>query len=409
MAEIPSADEATTPPVPGEGEPSPVPEAHKRRPIGELYQCSRLDEQRKRHPIELARLPGWPSSQLTGAGHGWGEELDKAVGGGLMPGELIAVGAQAAGSGKTAFVAQVAWGCALATAKMLTGEHGPWSKNPLMPVIIFSEMSPQELVWRQLGRWVGAAGTEFRKGASSDNKSAWDDALKAWRTGPLAEAARWLEVFGDEQLSPGGVPLDAHNRIIHLREAIGRTRRELEDEAKAAGVTRPIVPLLVVDPIQRLAPSSENEIEALNMTSRALRSLAQEDGEELVVIVTSDTNKRSATGEDTSGAGSFRGSYQLIHEASAAFVLSPNMVEGEDEKKTERERCSTFDDPKGKSGRVINVHLVKSRWGDAGAKVSLVWDPAHGHRWYPKGLHEGPPSNSAHRPYQDEDDDAPPR
>lgn len=78
--------------------------------LGDAYGVAQLEHDRERELLTLSDLPH---------GHRWGRHLDNILGG-IRPGYFLAFGAENAGSGKTAFVMQVADGLALLNAQTVS-------------------------------------------------------------------------------------------------------------------------------------------------------------------------------------------------------------------------------------------------------------------------------------------------
>lgn len=302
--------------------------------------------------ISLAKLPTrWTLGPVEG--HGIGHELNRVLGGGVCKGYMTAVGASAAGTGKTAFVMQVADGLAFRTAELL--EEG--APGPLTPVLVTSEMQPEALSWRSLSRVLSVPYRVFRAGASAwkaevvdDLESIRRDVQKAM-AGPLGDARRWVRVM--RRGRQGGGQL-----IASIRRVAKLWKDELE---QAHG--REVVPVVVFDPIQRFLDPGQPEIEGQSRIAELLEEAALEDG--LVVIVTSDTSKAAATSKPRKGegpdegAGVFRGSYKLLHAVDSAMVL--RRAKG----------------AKWSAGRIeMEIVFAKNRWG-ALDTVPFWYDPAH--------------------------------
>lgn len=260
--------------------------------------------------VSLARLPAWPMATTPGhPGHGWGTALEEQLGGGVEPGEMIGVGASSAGAGKTAFVAQLADGLALRSAAIAGGDTS-WGRT-LTPVIFASEMSVETLTKRTWSRWLRVSYSQIRDRGNSD---AWDRGIEALTSGPLAQAWQWKH----------HLPLD--QVVGKLRVVVRALRNHVEQDCPGFRV----VPVVFIDPIQRVMDGSAGEVEALNAASDAIRRVTSE--EKVITFVTSDTNKTAATGNGSTdlveaGVGAFRGSYRLQHDLDAALFLSLDRAE----------------------------------------------------------------------------------
>ena len=333
--------------------------------LSTLYGVEDLDRDRCRSLMSLATLPPWSGATKRRSdgpvyGHGWGDHLDRLLGGGIHPGYMLALGASAAGAGKTAWLMQVVDGLALRSAELLeTGRPGP-----LTPVLILSEMSPAALTWRTLARWTGADSRTFRAGASAERlldrsdaeelvERAFSDAREALQ-GPLEASRRFLRMF---QSKKAGRPLlEETAQLVELwREELGReTGRE-------------IWPVLILDPVQRWQDPKKGEVEALNDLIESIGEFAHRKGREWIVFLTSDTNKGTAAGQTSGGVrqeaiAGFRGSYKLMHLVDSAIYLHRINELNQDSRRV-----------------VLETVLVKNRWGSTrGPWPHFQWTPWNG-------------------------------
>lgn len=322
-------------------------EAIKRLPpsMAESRTVEDLDREREAELIPIGTLPGWPGGPPTG--HGWGQELNELLGGGVHPGYMAAVGAARAGAGKTAFVMQLATGLALRTLHQVEKNE----PGPLTPVVVLSEMSIDALHWRMLARWTGEDSRWFRAGKSAVDQldateetleAAYEKAKQAWK-GELWRGMKFLWLY---------TPTTTANVVPGLKDYVSLLKEGLE-----ALYGRPVCPVVVVDPIQRWQEPLKNEVEALNHLVESLHA-ATTDGR-WITLLTSDTNKASATGSapnenpQEKGAAAFRGSYKLMHLPDAAMVLS-----------------RPTEDIRG----VLELVLVKNRWGSNHEQPRYFWD-----------------------------------
>lgn len=319
-----------------------------------LYGETELEHDRNRELVSLASLPPWPGCKSR-AGHGWGEGLDRTLGGGICPGYLLAIGASSAGAGKTAFVMQLADGLALRTAQLLR-EKKP---GPLTPVLVASEMRPGELSWRSLARWTSVDARIFRAGQSAEQLltgeelspiAAVDHAFQSAKEaikGEFGASRSFLRFFSKRS---SGVEL-----VKDLSAICAQWKEKLEKEHPG----RAVWPVVVLDPIQRFQGAGA-EVEALNTFVEELSATAQAKG--WVTLLTSDTNKPSASGNTNKGdkreegAAAFRGSYKLQHLVDAAIYLT-----------------RPDDDP---DRPELLAVLVKNRWGSSAKNhwPRYLWD-----------------------------------
>ena len=318
--------------------------------LATLYGSEQLTRDNERELVSLARLPKWPGGPAVG--HGWGTKLDEMLGGGVCPGYLLAVGAASAGAGKTAWVHQLADGLALRTAELLDQNQ----EGPLTPVLFLSEMRPDALTWRSLGRWTGRNASDFRAGGSHPEREAVMNAAHEALGGALGRSRAFVRYWQGEK------------RGRDLAGALANLLRTWTEQLQAEHPDREVWPVVVMDPLQRFRDhAGAGEVDAVNELVATIGAQARRDG--WVVLLTSDTNKASATGATTEGrdkrnvleegAAALRGTYQLTHEADAVLYLR-------------RE-----DDRSG----VVRAHVVKNRWGklsepDGKDSPAYTWEGA---------------------------------
>lgn len=318
--------------------------------------------------VSLAQLPGWApdgreppaffGSATAPDGHGLGAHFSQAIGHGLRPGEMLAIGAASAGAGKTAFLMQLVDGLALRNVDASDGRND-WG-SVLTPVLVASEMGIDALTWRSLARWTGHPSSIFRGGRTvlrTDKRAtnAWSAARSALSpSSPLGLSRQWLRLVNPKNVGAllskeGGGP----QAFVFELERIVETWRERL--AKETG--KDVVPIVVLDPLQRYQ-GGDDAIDALNVLLRSLCTSTVE--KKWITLVTSDTNKASAKGDNAKDATDgewatavFRGSYNLMHEVTAAVALrtSKTLFPSEDEKR--------------RGVRVVEAVFAKQRWGSA--------------------------------------------
>lgn len=328
--------------------------------VPRTYTLEDLDADRRRELLALADLP---------EGHGWGAEMDRILGGGLAPGDVLALGASSAGAGKTAFLMQLADGLALRSANLADTMDG----SPLTPMILLSEMAPSALARRTLGRLTGAPSWFFRSGKAAERSSRKGEAENAYRE---AEAL----------LAPGGLfsRLSAWQRVARPEsrgcDLLGQLKTSAEGfradvEARYPG--REVWPVVVIDPIQRWQDPKLSEVEALNVLAEEIDALADANG--WIVLLTSDTNKAAAKGAeeaDTSPAGLFRGSYKLFHSCDVILAYTADKAQD------------------GEKVRGVTLEVAKNRNGQAFRKARFAWTLESGRfAALPDG--EAPPSRGS--------------
>jgi len=326
--------------------------------MGARYGLAELDRDRNRELIGFAKLPPWPSwslpyDSLLATGHGLGAALESYLGGGFGPGEIYVIGAAKAKAGKTAFLMQLAEGLALRSAAVALGAEGlarigEGLSRPeqavveavagelgvygpaLTPVIVVSEMPADALTRRWLARWTGGNAGWFRagktalKGAKPDKaddiNEAWKQAREAISSGLMAEARNDHMIW-----VPGAVAREGTGPGWKLGGYVERWRSRLQERYR-----REVVPVLVIDPVQRFQTPMENEVSALSAFAATIREWTTGEntgqGGPWVTLLTSDATKHTATGKaqaegDDMATAVLRGSYHLAHELSGVFVL----------------------------------------------------------------------------------------
>lgn len=341
--------------------------------LAEHYSAERLRKDCARSVFSIAALPFWRGAS-EGAGHGWGRELDRALGG-LVLGRFLVVGAAGAKAGKTSFLMQLADGLALHSAAVLAGERS----GPLFPTFILSEMSAAALTYRTLGRWFGCSSRWFTGAPNLEIEGA-ENMLDEARTRREDEIRR-AQTQAAEELDGGTLAaMRRFQRVPHVpgsgADALDRAARTLDAwRAQLQAETgRDVWPVLLVDPIQRFA--SGNEVEGLNELAERLRRIA-DAGDGRIVLATSDTNKASAKGDADAGsrdagqeaAAILRGSYALPHAVDAVIILGADATDGPV--------------PLGAARRVA-ASVGLNRWGPAGGAAGFAWEPWSG-RFMPDG------------------------
>jgi hypothetical protein len=328
----------------------------------DAYGIEELEKDRGRELVSIATLPGWPGS--SGNGHGWGKELNQALGGGICPGYSLAIGAATAKAGKTSLLMQLAVGLSLRTAELIENRK----PGPLTPVLVCSEMSAQALTWRALARWTGYDSRIFRAGKNAQDlyiegkptemdraehvAKAWQAAEDALTEGLFAESRRYMR-----GLSPHHKHLGGRALMEHLESMVGAWVMDLK-----AQYNREVWPVVVLDPIQRWTDSNLKELEALGGLVEALGTATEKHG--WIVLMTSDATKATATRSadqekpidpKTLAAEVFRGSYKLQHLCDAAI-------------------CLMADDGKDEDGSApMKLVFALNRWGPDHLKSRYRW------------------------------------
>ena len=300
---------------------------------------------------ELVRLdklpspPGWRAHAHAGgngavepdAGYGMGTFLNDILGGGIGRGEALVLGAAGPGAGKTHLLGQWAEGLALRCEAMLKNPEG-WapSTRTLTPVIVLSELMPTALLGRAVARWTGIDGNVFRQGrhwkgyVTNGERGESINAEQAERIanaavmegGDLAPLLHWMRRL---PIPAGGSPLSTIDEVKAAAAGWAKQLREV-----AASHDFDIVPVVMIDPIQRYQGADDDEIRALNVLVEGIHDAAIAEG--FAMLCTSDTNKDSTTGgaggraknereARERGAKVLRGSNKLLHLVDASIYI----------------------------------------------------------------------------------------
>lgn len=248
--------------------------------LASAFGYAELEASYRRELVSVAQL---------GPDYGWGEDLDILLGGGLSPGLLLAVGASAAGAGKSAFVFQVTDGLAWRTAELvLSGAPGV-----LTPVFVCSEMSTAQLSTRALGRRLGVDQNVFRSG-----KSAARVLLRRGAAPDLAAAQRMVDAAYTQAATAMSGMYGMSRQYVRYHRAT-QSGPELVKTVAAlvaawvaelrAATGREVWPVVLFDPIQRFQDDGKNEVEALNSLIKAIADQSKANG--WITLMTSDTTK----------------------------------------------------------------------------------------------------------------------
>lgn len=300
---------------------------------------------------------------------GMGPGLDRLLGGGLSPGQTMALVSHGAGAGKTAWLHQLVDGVADASARSLA------DRGSVTPAIMVSEMTIRDLTIRSLARRAGVEGYVLRdpRGPAgsrplTSTETVGEAALMAARRAALEckEAAEHVTA------------IDRRTRVTisDLHECVRRVRASWE--AVGANVETVVV---AVDPIHRLLDPTRPEIEGLGEALTGLLDLAQ--AEAAIVMLTSDTTRAAASvrgslgslGRDELAAAvemAFRGSYQLLHLPDVALGLVT--MRADDEHLAAEDAARLEQEPEGTL--YAEIASAKSRWHDRGQRAAYWLDPA---------------------------------
>jgi hypothetical protein len=284
--------------------------------------------------VALAGQNSFAHDVDSAAGYGVGAHLNDILGGGLRGSETLLVGAAGPGAGKTFFAGQIADGLALRTAEMLRDpERWHAITRTLTPVTVMSELSTTELLERSFARYTGIPKNAFRQG-------------RHW-SGQRVQGAELIDLNPrDAQRIANSI---ARGALAPLREQVRRlrvetksnpaatvelARRAVAASRKSVAARAPeglaVIPVLVIDPVQRFQGQDDDEVSALNKLIELLHEAAIDD--DFILLCTSDTNKDSsvgnaggrATGERAArerGSKVLRGSTKLLHLVEVSTYL----------------------------------------------------------------------------------------
>lgn len=353
----------------------------KKIPAGDFavehtYGLTSLDLEEKRELVPVADLP---------QAHGWGAEVQAMLCGGLGAGDVFVLGAGKAGAGKTALVLQLADGLAMRSAQ-LAGDPALDPAQALTPVVILTELKTDDVAHRSIARLCKFPYSILRSAPAAirhygrvlrDEKraemlvhNAYAQARDEVTSGAFSTMRPWIHVA---RPAPTAEMLDGLR--AHIEEWVTRIKR--------AHPAREVVPVVVVDPIQRMQQAGMSEVEALNVLSEKLDVYADECG--WCVLMTSDTNKETAKGaaqgaksaDADDAAGIFRGSYKLNHSSEITAVLtSDDPVLQKVPRGVRFKRAAV--EPWQERPRAITLTITKNRNGPSWGEASFMYRPACG-------------------------------
>lgn len=346
--------------------------------------------------LEDALNPDRPLLRLEDAG--LGKWIDRTLGGGLQPGNMVGLVSSGAGVGKTALAHQLADGFAKHSARQLEDAAGSGRRPTVTPVLFVTEMQVRDLTLRTLARESGVPGNLLRAPSSWIGKQyspdMQDKVTAAIHTNGQSnppqratdgEFALWAARHAAERFRPAAeliTPVDRTQRITGvqwLTNTVQAIRERWEREADVAAV------ILVVDPVHRLLDASMEETAAIGDTLGELLHLTQ--SERCITLFTSDTTKEAlrAAGEGKSTPEqqaelAFRGSYQLVHLPDFIFglrVLDPEKQNQADQ--IGEQGAGYFERGHGAPyWATVYADIVspKTRWGKTGSKPAYWYDRA---------------------------------
>lgn len=277
---------------------------------------------------------------------GLGSWLDRTLGGGVQPGNMIGLVSAGAGTGKTAFAHQMADGFAKHSAAALEGAAGSGHRPVVVPVLFVTEMQVRDLTIRSLSREAGVRGSLLRapnsragRMVTPKDQASVIAALDTYRqTDPPQKAtdgelALWAARETAARMKPAAeflTPLDRTARIGTGVAAVRKIHQQAERiRASWEAVADVAAVVIMVDPLHRLLDPSLEETAGLGDALGELLSISHAEG--YITLFTSDTTKaavglRHGSVETTGPLEqqaelAFRGSYQLLHIPDFAYAL----------------------------------------------------------------------------------------
>jgi hypothetical protein len=276
----------------------------------------------KSHPtIDVDKYP----AMIKGADViGWGKQMSDYLGG-VHQGSLIGISANGAGMGKTSYLQQLIDAIALRNSWVVEKNE---LDEPLMPILVMSELDKYELKLRTLGRYMEIPYSALRSKRRTMRMMNMDeDQAEAFKS--RAEQFAKDQTLA-ERLRPWLHTLDPKNRE-QVRETIESDLFILktETEIKYPAWKGRVWPVIALDPLQRFVASESDTIMGAGSLAIWLRNLCRRNG--YVGFFTSDTNKASAAANKEgltldqaqmqTGVEAFRGSQEIMHAATSAIVL----------------------------------------------------------------------------------------
>jgi len=278
----------------------------------------------------------------TPFGHGWGDWLDDAAGGGLSPGFLWILVARRAKGGKTAFVDQHLTGMQMLGALSLARGWGP---VPL--VLVVTEMPKKGFEQRGIARYIGFDQGMLRRGKKAELAPGVREVALRERVAPSAIVRRYAQRAKDK-LSPACRDLWAVSRRMRrtididtleepmqsgprLIDAVGDIMDVWRGEFAREHAIDParVVPYIFFDPVQRFCDTQRGPDDSLpgDQFIKSLRKATH--SRQWITAVTSDTNQASARAGQTDVAKTpdaivaqaCRGTYTYLHEADLVCAL----------------------------------------------------------------------------------------
>ena len=313
----------------------------------DAYTAADVDADLSRDTITCARLPSWLGQdglvdETTPYGHGWGDWMDDAVGGGLSPGLLWILVACSAKGGKTAYIDQHLTGMQMLGALSMARGWGP---IPL--VLVVTEMPKKGFEIRNIARYIGFDQGMFRRGKRAELAPGIREVAAREHIAP-SEVVRRFADRTRQKLDPACKDLWALSRRLRRTIVVDTLEEKMQTGPSLIVATGDIfdvwrtkftrehridpariVPYVFFDPVQRFCDSQRGPDDSLpgDKFIKALRTAT--DNQQWITVVTSDTNQASARAGkiDTSKppsaivAQACRGTYTYLHVADFVCAL----------------------------------------------------------------------------------------
>jgi hypothetical protein len=292
---------------------------------------------------------------------GWGRQMSEYLGG-VHQGSCIGISANGAGMGKTSYLQQLLDAIALRNDWVIKNEL---YDEPIMPILMVSELDKYELKLRTLGRYMGVPYSALRS------------KRRAIRLLKLSE--KEADAFKEqaEEFAKGEGLGSRFKPWVHILDPKDRAefRTTLESDLyilkSETEVSYPlwkgkVWPVVALDPLQRWVASEGDTILGAGSLAIWFRGMCRKNG--YIGFFTSDTNKASAAAnkeglsmeqaQSMTGVEAFRGSQEIMHAATAAIVLY---------------RIKDDDSNPHDATRTMYASVVKNRDGLDRVGVSYEW------------------------------------
>ena len=255
---------------------------------------------------------------------GWGKQMSEYLGG-VHQGSCIGISANGAGMGKTSYLQQLLDAIALRNDWVIKNNL---LEEPIMPIVIVSELDKYELKLRTLGRYMGVPYSALRSKRravrllklSEEEADAFKEQAEAFARGEgLGERFKpWVHILDPKDRAEFRTTLESDLFIL-----------KSETEISYPAWKGKVWPVVALDPLQRWVANEGDTILGAGSLAIWFRGVCRKHG--YIGFFTSDTNKASAAAnkegltmdqaQSMTGVEAFRGSQEIMHAATAAVVL----------------------------------------------------------------------------------------